>query len=145
MSDTQAVVEVLNELLQAESSGLGLRLGETQPFAARVSTEQLAAVRGCAGEAHEHIAWLSELIVALRGVPALRAPDASTTDLHYLSVEVLLPRLIDNCQRMIDGYAAAAGRVAGNLAAAELVNRIRARHERHLQAMKSLQSATSAQ
>ena len=145
MSDAQAVVAVLNELLQAESGGLGLRLGETQPFAARVSAEQLAAVRGCAGEAHEHIAWLSELIVSLRGVPALRPPDASTTDLHYLSVEVLLPPLIDNCQKLIESYAAAAGRVAGTLAATELVNRIRTRHERHQQALRNLQSATSAQ
>ena len=138
MSDDRAVVEVLNELLQAESAGLGQRLGESQPFAHLASVERLAAVQSCAAESREHVAWLSELIVSLRGVPAPHSPDAYTTDLHYLQVDALLPRVIADCEKLIAAYNAAAARLADSPPATDLLTRIRTRHEKQLKILKDL-------
>jgi bacterioferritin (cytochrome b1) len=139
MTEDRFVVAVLNELLLAEFGGLGQRLGESQPYADSASCELLAAVQRGAAQTQEHIAWLSEMIVLLGGVPATRVSDVYSTDMHYVSVEVLLPRLLKDTERLVETYRLAADRLAGRRAA-ELVNRIRTRHEQQLQALKELRS-----
>lgn len=136
MSGQHAATAVLNGLLESEAGSLLPRLADVALFADAASADKLAALHRIAADSREHVSWLSEAIVSLRGIPAPRLADASIADAHYVTVDSLLPRVIHACEALVSAYGDAAGRVLESPRSAEVIGRIQARHQEHLKTLR---------
>ena len=142
--DTSTVVDLLNELLANEQRAPAHRLLESNVVLSRVAMDGLGLVQTMAGESREHAAWLTELILDLDGAPGLRFGDPTSADLHYQELHHALPRLVREHQALIRRYELASDRLAGEPEAQEVVQRILARHRKHLSALEQVGSRTTA-
>lgn len=124
-----AVHDILNELLVEEQCSLAIRLVESNVFVTRVATDELDTVKRMAGACKKHSEWLTDLILALGGLPGPRGTRTTSADLHFQDIRHVLPRLVDDCESLVSLYTRASRHVADEPLAAELVARIRARHD----------------
>jgi len=89
-----------------------------------------------AKSSEEHDRWLSEVILALDGVPGVRLGDVHTADLHYQELHRVLPRLTVDLENLIQKYALAVDRIAEEPLAANVVTRILKGHKQELASLQ---------
>ncbi len=135
---TPRVIAVLNELLAAEGSNLLPYLANCTTFISWASADDVDLVQGMVDEEQEHLEWLVQLILDLRGSPGPRTGAIEAGSLHYVELHTLLPRIEQAETRVLARYEAAAGAVAGEPRAAALVSRIADRHRAHLDELRRL-------
>jgi hypothetical protein len=131
-------VTLLNHLYAAEARSLFIRLAETSPFTDDAHLATLTHVQTIIADQSEHLAWLDQTIQTCGGALHPVAPDASTGWMHYLKVDALLARLIEDKVKLTQLYADARQQNQLNPPVAELITRIHHRHEHHLQLLKEL-------
>ena len=84
---------------------------------------------------------LVELILQLRGSPVTPRRSTTSSDMHYVELSHLLPRLVANVGGLVETYEAAG--VCGNAEADALLARILADHRCHLAELEELQATAS--
>lgn len=141
----QHAVELLNELFALEQRSLVARLPELHNFVSWLSADQLELVRSMTAEEHEHHSWLLDAIeMCGGGGPQPVSPDASLTSLHYVELHAVMPRVRQNVEQLVQAYERAASDPSLPPEIVPVINRIRQRHEQHLQQLRNLEADSSA-
>ena len=86
----------------------------------------------------EHRAWLAESINDLGGDPLPGLADIRTTNVHYLELGYMLPRVLEERRQSLAFYESAAEQLSANERAAAEVARIVARKRRHVEQLSEL-------
>lgn len=139
IDDRESSVEVLNQLLAAETQSLLARLPELWPSLTGTRSAAARIVERAADQSREHRAWLAERICALGGVVWPVTMDPATAAFHYCSLASLLPRIQQSLEALVDAYLKASARSRSLLPeASELVAQIARRHEANLQSLREV-------
>lgn len=139
MNEPQSrTIDVLNQLFAAERRSLLPRLVGAGAFVSWASAGDMALVRKMVAEEHEHLAWLVEAMDRCCGVLYPAGPDVHTGHLHYLDLHALMPRIVESLERLIHLYQDVGNQPLA-APAGEVVNRILARHHRHLEQLRQVQ------
>ena len=136
--NAEKIIDILNELLTLEQRRLVTRLDHQTVFVPQSSVKDHSLISRMADEVSEHGAWLADLITELGGVPGLRSGDITSADLHYQDYQRVLPRVLADQKSVIDTYALASDRVAGEPHVHEVVGRILARHRADLDELERI-------
>lgn len=126
------LTKTLDDLCHAEHRSLSPRLCESTVFVSWASAEEADAVRDIVTEEQEHLGWLVAMISDLGESPTPCTADLHTANIHYLELNAMTPRLIQNKKNLITTYEQASVLVSSDSAASELVARIAERHKTHL-------------
>jgi hypothetical protein len=137
MIDQDRTTDLLNRLFAAESTSLLPRLAELSPFASAEAEPSFELIQRIARESREHCEWLIEAIESAGGCVRPVSPDPRSGNLHYLSIEALVPLARRSLQELIAVYAAAAQERLVSVSAADLVARILARHQADLKELQA--------
>ncbi len=136
--DTQAIVDILNELLAFEQRNMVPRVLESTVFISRLSIEAMNVVQEMARTSAENGAGLADAIRELGGVVGLRTTDTSSADLHYQELHHVLPRLLADREALLHRYELAAHRVGAEPRAVEAVQSILRRHQEELARLQQI-------
>jgi hypothetical protein len=90
-----AIVDTLNSLLETEISSIFRFMGEGSPYLNRASGEIRRPLQQMVLTNERHCSELYSLIDDLGGIPHDRAIQSEEQYLAYLSLEFLLPKLLD--------------------------------------------------
>jgi len=137
MSD-EDVIGLLNDLLELESRSLVTRLGEARPFVGWAGAEDGPVLQQIIEQEADHQRRLVAAIEALDGVPRPARNDTLSAGLHYLSVQYLLPQIVEEKQRLIAAYRQSADKTPADGPAAAVVADILARHQAHLERLQQM-------
>ncbi|MCB9852040.1 MAG: hypothetical protein H6819_03005 [Phycisphaerales bacterium] len=104
---SQRVVETLNQLLAAEYASILPRLRQSDPFVSLAAAEDRDTAYGLVQDSERHEKALTDLIMSLRGAPVPVSYDIDTTSYHYVTLEYLMPQIIQGVQSLIAAYSSA--------------------------------------
>ena len=141
MTDTDSVIDALNEVLSCEQRALAPRLFESTVFISRLSVDSWRVAESMVHSNHAHQAALTGLIGELGGVPGLRPCDVMTGDLHFQELRRVLPRLISSQEKLVVACRSVLERLGSQPRAVELVTSILARHQGDLESLRDLHDA----
>lgn len=130
--------KLLNELAHAEQGGLVARLTESTVFVSWASADEAEAVAEIVAEERQHVSWLIDLINDLGESPTHGRPDAGLTSIHFIELNYLIPRIIQNKRDLRDRYHNAVPKLSACPEAAALVGQIADRHSKHLATLEEL-------
>lgn len=130
--NSPALVRTLDQLCHAERRSILPRLRESTVFVSWPSADQADAVDEMILQEREHVLWLIDLINALGESPTPCSLDMRTTNINYLELNYLMPRVIQSKQSIVKVYEGSAPQVSEDPKAAALVGRILERHRAHL-------------
>ncbi|HWE02752.1 MAG TPA: hypothetical protein VG326_10110 [Tepidisphaeraceae bacterium] len=100
-----ATIDVLNSLLEAEVNSIFHFVGEGSPLLERAGEEVRRPLEQMGHHLDRHTQELAQLIRRLGGRPSNPpAPKAEDQYLSFLSLQFLLPKLVDAKQLMIQRY-----------------------------------------
>ena len=136
MTDSQEIVEVLNELLRLEQASLPGRLMQSTMFVSRLTVADAKVVEDMARAGEAHAAQLAEAVIQLDGVSGPRITDTRWANLHYQDVRNLLPDLVTDRETLVQKYARALNHVGDEPDVAQLLTNIHARHEGELATLR---------
>ena len=137
--DTQAIVDILNELLAFEQRNMVPRVLESTVFISRLSVETMNVVQEMARASAENGAWLADAIRELGGVVGgPRMTDTTSADLHYQDLHHVLPRLVADREALLHRYELVARRMGAEPRAVEAVQRILRRHQEELARLQQI-------
>ncbi len=102
-----AILDVLNDLLEAQLNGVFRFMEESSPYLGRADVEIRQPLQDMAAAAKRYGQELAALIESLGGFP--RAPGLHPEEqyLSFLSLKFLLPKLVDAKKLMIRRYQSA--------------------------------------
>ena len=132
------LTKTLDDLCHAEQRSLSPRLRESTVFVSWASADEADAVREMVAEEQEHLEWLVAMISDLGESPTPCTADVHTANIHYLELDAMTPRLIQNKKDLITAYEQASVAVSSDSTASELVARIADRHKTHLARLEQL-------
>ncbi len=138
----QAIIDVLNSLLEAEQESLFRFMTEGSPYLGRASVDVRKTVDYVAVADQRRAGELWRMIEDLGGTPRPRRPQPAEQFLAFLSIKFLLPKLVDAKELLMQRYrnaVAAAGKAPGP--AADLLRRHLSEHAGE---MEILQQAAEA-
>jgi bacterioferritin (cytochrome b1) len=127
--DNRQIIAVLNELLSLESTSHLSRLREAEHYVSWPAAGFVEALRRIVAEDADHERWLVDEIRRLDGAPRPRRLGIRTAGDHYVDVNHLMPRIIEEERRLTQAYGRAGGAVSGPTS--KLLATIQSRHERH--------------
>lgn len=99
-----ATVEVLNDLLDAELNSIFRFMGEGSPYLSRATAEVRRPLAEMVDASQRRAGELYALIESLGGTPVPRGLRPEEQYLAFLSLEFLLPKLVDAQKLMIRRY-----------------------------------------
>lgn len=100
-------IDTLNALLAAEYASILPRLRQSDPFVSLSATDDRVTAYGLVNDSQRHEQALADLIMDLRGAPVPPSYDIDTTSYHYVTLEYLVPQIIQSVQQLIAAYTAA--------------------------------------
>jgi len=127
-TDSIRVQTTLNALLAAHERALLPRLTESTVFVNTRSAAELDAVRRMAGEHAADAVRLADVLIGLGTEPVAAPGDIHSTDFHYVNLDVLLPRVLADQERLAARFSAAAEPLREPQPAAPVVAELAARH-----------------
>ena len=131
-------VDVLDELLAAESRSLIRHLDSSTVFISWASADDAEAVRAMVVEDAQHAELLTRTILDLEGNPSPLGYDPIAAGMHYLELHTLLPQVVAGEESLVARYEDVIGSVADEPAAAEVVARLLARHRARAGRLRTL-------
>jgi len=134
-------IEILNELLALEERHIARRLLESTMFVAESEVEEMELVRRLASSASGHAMALVRLILSLGGEPLPPAPDATSADLHFLTVRHAWSRLQGGIEDTIRRYSQASCRITADPRTSALIARHLADYQESKDEMSRIESA----
>lgn len=135
---SQRVVDTLNALLAAEYASILPRIRQSDPFVSLSAADDRAAAQSLMQQNERHEGELSKLIMELRGSPVSPAFDIDTTSYHYVTLEYLVPQIIQSVQGLIAAYTAAGA--TGHTKADALITQNLADYQRQLKPLEKMHS-----
>src|SRR5205809_6010455 len=101
-----ATVDVLNSLLEAETTSIFRFMGEGYPYLNRATAEVRKPLQEMVLTIEPRVLRLAEMIERLGGIPnsAPRGIDREEQYLAFLSLKVLLPKLVNAKKLLIERY-----------------------------------------
>src|SRR5438876_7985267 len=101
-----ATVDVLNSLLEAETTSIFRFMGEGYPYLNRVTADVKKPLHEMVRTIEPRVLRLAEMIERLGGVPTStpRGIDREEQYLAFLSLKFLLPKLVDAKKLLIERY-----------------------------------------
>lgn len=136
--ESSRIHAVLNEVLAAEACYLAARMPESLVFADLGSTSVLEAVQAMAARHVDSMRALTEVLIELDGVPDPIVGDITSADLHYMSIHVAMPRVLENQRELLDVYERAMAALDPCPKALAVVSEIAATHRANLEFLSSL-------
>ena len=131
-------VDILDELLAAESRSLIRHLGSLNVFISWASADDAEAVQAMVVEDAQHADLLTKTILELNGNPSPLGYDPAAAGMHYLELHTLLPQVVAGEELLVARYEDSVGTVADEPAAAEVVARLLARHRSRADRLRTL-------
>ena len=113
MNQTPQLAEALNAVLATESRGLLRYIAGIDPHLTGQTRDLFAQMRRMADQSRDREQRICQLMQDLGIEPAATPFPTGTADCHYVSIEALLPRLIDQQRRQVAGYQRALEHVGG--------------------------------
>lgn len=98
---TDALADILNELLAAETGGLAQHLDTASPYLSARTYRAWAKLRPMAAVSRRHARQLTQLLADLDLPIRPRGFDPAVAFSHYQSLDSLLPALIEQKRRQI--------------------------------------------
>lgn len=102
--NAQALADELNLLLYTEARSLLRHLEEAKPYVTPKTYGVWRQVEVMIHQSQQHAERLSDLLESIRTTPKPVAYKAEVGALHYLTLDSLLPLIIDEKQRQIAAY-----------------------------------------
>ena len=99
-----AVVDALNELLEAEQNSIFRFMGESSPYLSRASADIRRPLQQMLEVREVHCRELHELVEDLGGYPHPKTLQPEEQYLAYLSLKFILPKLVDAKKLTIRRY-----------------------------------------
>jgi len=112
-------IDTLNRLLVAEYGSILPHLRQSDPFVSLSAADEAAVVDGLVRDNDMHEKALVALVLDLRGKPAPVRYDIDTTGYHYLSLEHLIPIIVEDVRGLVAAYSSAGS--TGNSRADRLI------------------------
>lgn len=134
----ETVIDVLNELLAAESLSLLPRLRESTVFVSWASADDQQIVDRMIDGGREHQAWLIGVIRDLGGEPLPVRPDIHSGDIHFLELHYLLPRTLETERRLLTTYESAVHQASEVTPAASVIARIMERRRKYVEQLSRM-------
>lgn len=131
-------IEALRRLFSAEFRCPTARWHQAMPYIEWNDTHEETAIRAVAAEDREHLAWLSDLLLARGSSPPPASYATATAETHYVQLQTLLPRLTRAERELIAAYQSAGAALADDPEATRRVSEITGRHTRHLEMFQRL-------
>ena len=135
---SERVVDTLNNLLAAEYASILPRLRQSDPFVSLSAAADRTEAQGLMQDNQRHEGELSNLIMDLRGAPVPPAYDIDTTGYHYVTLEYLVPQIIQSVQSLIASYTSAGS--TGHAKADALISRNLDDYQRRLKSLEKMHS-----
>ncbi len=142
MSDAEPyTVEVLNRLFAAEGGNLLPRLMEIGVFVSAALAEELEQVQQMIAETAVHQGWLIEAIEDADGAVLPAGVDPGSSNLYYLALPAVLPRVIERLEEIVRLYREALKEPKRLTPKAfEVVSRIAHRHQQYLEQFRQIEA-----
>jgi len=99
-----AVIDALNDLLEAELNSVFRFMGEGSPYLSRTSAAVRQPLLDMVKENQTHVMELADMIDHLGGVPLPRSIQPEEQYLAFLNLKFLLPKLAEAKRIMIERY-----------------------------------------
>jgi hypothetical protein len=90
-----AIIDALNSLAEAEQNSIFRFMGEGSPYLGRAGAEIRRPLQQMVLTSHRRCGQLAAAVEALGGVPRPRGIQPEEQYLAFLSLEILLPKLVD--------------------------------------------------
>lgn len=138
--DATRVLDILNDLLTAESASQLWRLAECGAFFDRHDAAGSDTVRGLARRHEQELHGLAGLIMDLGGQPRPAVRDIHTANFHYINCDVLLPHVLKSEEQLAQRCDAALEELSEAPAAADFVRDLRDKHRVRADLLRKMQS-----
>ena len=129
---------LLNRLLAIEYRSLPMYLRQVAPWVHRGDEPITTALDRIVRDQNEMAGRLSQLIERRGGTPELGSLRIEFTDMHFLSLDYLVERLIDEARRDIAAIERCVAPSQGDSEARELAEEVLGSERAHLEAFESL-------
>jgi hypothetical protein len=140
-SSPVAVIDQLNELLEAEVNSIFRFMGEGYPYLNRASAEVRTPLQQMVETIDRRAGALVGMIERLGGTPRIaRGIDREEQYLAFLSLKFLIPKLVDSKKLLIQRYENALRAIRSNddgaADAKQLIDSLLAEHRAQLQVLE---------
>lgn len=129
---------LLNSLVVELGCSLLQFMGEVSPWAPASAAAASATVARLVKQQKSHVDQLVQLLIERRWAVDFGVYPAAFTDLHFLSLKALLPRIIDNQQTLVSELDEAVHICVDDAAALEVLNAVLAGERALTAELKSL-------
>lgn len=136
-------VDVLNRLLALHSRSLPTYLASAQPWFAEHEEEATTVLRHIAESQELMVERLGTLVIEEGGVPAIGEFPMMFTDMHDLSMDYILPRLVEWIESDMSTIRECIGQLNGAPAAKAMAEEALGAAQAHLDSLHELQHLSS--
>jgi len=140
-SNGSGLVQELSLLLGTETSSLANHLDEAHPHLTASTYQAWSKVQDLAHRRADHAARLTRLIASLEQTPRPAVFAQDVAHFHFMTLERLLPVLIDEKQQQLAAYRRALGHAGDNAAISSELNELLAEDEAELKELQAIQQS----
>jgi len=133
-------IDLLNDLLQQEARSLLPRMRESTVFVSWASADEQRVLTKMIEEENEHRRWLVEAINRLGGAPLPVGADITSTRIHYLELDYVFPRVVENQWALLKAYESAAADASASPIVSDVITRLIDRRRKHCDQLARLAS-----
>jgi len=131
-------LEILSDLLNMLRYSLLQYLGESSPWTDRESQSRLETFSGLVRRQQFQAERLASLLNERRAVISSANYPEDCSQLHYVSLDYVKPKLIDNAKKIVATLDRAAEELSDDPEALRLVEQLKADEEQTIEALRSL-------
>ena len=138
-----STVDVLNRLLALHSRSLPTYLASARPWIADNEEQATTVLRHIAESQESMVERLGTMVVEEGGIPHIGEFPLFFTDMHDLSIDYILPRLIEWIESDVKTIRECISDLNGAPAAQAIAEEALGAAQAHLDSLRELQEATS--
>lgn len=142
--DAPTLARQIDRLLAAETYSLAGHADDARPFVDAASFRQWDAIRRDARAARTHSAQLIDAIESLGQMPQPAVFPIDVAGAHYVSLDTLLPLMIDEKRRLVALYEEALAAAAGRPDVVATLREIHADHRKGLADLRAIAASPRA-
>lgn len=136
-------VDVLNQLLALHSRSLPTYLASARPWIADNEQEIMTVLRHIADSQESFVERIGTLVIEQGGVPAMGEFPMMFTDMHDLSIDYILPRLVEWIESDTKKIRQCIEQLNGAPAAQTIAEEALGAAQAHLDSLHELQQTSS--
>ncbi len=140
----QGLADELNDLLATETRSLARHLDEATPYLTPATYQAWNRIKHFGSLSAEHAERLSAIQAALNLPSSPRPYPVDVANYHYLKLDFLVPKLIEEKERQIAAYERALQHVAGEPDIQAELEELLAQNREQLASLRSLLTSEAA-